>query len=317
MITRADVHAAEGRIRPFIRRTPMVQVSDPASPLWFKCEYLQHTGTFKARGAFNRILRARETGELDDHIGVVAASGGNAGLANAFAAARLGVPATVFVPTTAPQVKVERLRSYGAAVRQVGVEYVEAYAAAVDFADETKALFCHAYDQVEIAAGAGTMAEEMLLDEPALDTVILAVGGGGMLAGVLAGLDRRARVVAAEPSAAPTLHEALAAGKPVDVAVSGVAADSLGARRVGSLAFEIASRSDLTSVLVEDADILAARARLWADYRIAAEHGAAAAFAALTSGAYLPSPGERVAVIICGANTDPSSLAPAPAEDTP
>lgn len=282
--------------------------------MWLKCEFLQHTGVFKARGAFNRMLAARERGELTVALGVVAASGGNAGLANAYAAAVLGVPATVFVPLGAPPVKVARLRDYGATVRQVGREYAEAYAAAIEHVSETGALFCHAYDQLEVAAGAGTIAEEILAEEPGIDTIVVAVGGGGLFAGITAAAEGRARVVAVEPVTIPTLDAALRAGEPVDIAVSGIAADSLGARRVGAIAFEIASRVPPVSVLVTDEAIVDARERLWADYRIPAEYGAAAALAAITSGRYRPASGERVAVVICGANTDVRTLEPQPAE---
>ncbi len=308
MINHSDVLQAESRISGYVRRTPLLRGGTAAAPLWFKCEFLQHTGVFKARGAFNRLLAARERGELDPGVGVVAASGGNAGLANAYAAAALGVPATVFVPENAPRVKVERLLGYNATVRQVGAEYAEAFAAAMEYVEETGALFCHAYDQLEIAAGAGTVAEEILQDEPSIDTIVVAVGGGGLYAGVAAAAEGRARVVAVEPFNIPTLHAALAAGHPVDVAVSGVAVDSLGARRVGEIAFNIASLVPPTSVLVDDAAIVAARSQLWNDYRIPAEYGAAAALAALSSGAYTPGEGERVAVIVCGANTDVCTL---------
>ena len=312
MITRDDVLAAQQRIAGSVRRTPLQQVGTSS---WFKLEFLQHTGSFKARGALNRQLAAGERGELDPAVGVVAASGGNAGMAHAFAARSIGVPATVFVPETTPRAKVDRLHEYGADVRLVGSEYAEAYAAAVEFAQLRGAVFCHAYDQPEVAAGAGVLAEEVLADVPDVDTLVVAVGGGGLLAGVLAAVDGRARVVAVEPVSAPTLSAALAAGEPVDVEVSGVAKDSLGARRIGSICFEVAGRAaDLVSLLVADADIVAARARLWSEARIASEHGAATAYAALTSGAYLPAPGERVVTVVCGANTDPASLAPAPAE---
>jgi threonine dehydratase len=308
MINRGDVLEAENRIRGYVRRTPLFRAGTAAAPLWLKCEFMQHTGVFKARGAFNRLLAARERGELDPAVGVVAASGGNAGLANAYAAAALGVPVTVFVPETAPRVKVDRLRGYGASVRQVGVEYAEAYAAAIRYVEESGALFCHAYDQLEIAAGAGTVAEEILSDEPSIDTIIVAVGGGGLYAGVAAAAEGRARVVAVEPFNIPTLHAALAAGQPVDGPVSGIAADSLGARRVGDIAFSMATRVPPISVLVDDAAIVAARSQLWSEYRIPAEYGAAAALAALSSGAYVPAEGERMAVIVCGANTDVRTL---------
>lgn len=308
MITRDDVLAAEKRISRHIRRTPLLRGGTSSAPLWLKCEFLQHTGVFKARGAFNRQLAALERGELDPAVGVVAASGGNAGLANAYAAATLGVPATVFVPENAPRVKVERLLAYNATVRQVGAEYVEAYEAAQEYVAQSGALFCHAYDQPEIAAGAGTIAEEILRDEPGIDTIVVAVGGGGLYAGLAAAASGRAKIVAVEPVTIPTLHAALEAGRPVDVSVSGIAADSLGARRVGEIAFSMASKEPPVSVLVDDEAIIAARALLWSEYRIPAEYGAATAFAALTAGAYVPREDERVAVIICGANTDPSTL---------
>ena len=276
--------------------------------LWLKCEFMQHTGTFKARGAFNRILASRERGELRADVGIVVASGGNAGLANAYAAKQLGVPATVFVPEAAPAVKVAKLKAIGATVVQGGAEYAAAYQAAVVHAEETGAVYCHAYDQPEIVAGAGTVGSELLDQVPDVDTVLMAVGGGGLMAGVAAAVEGFAKVVAVEPGAAPTLHAALAAGKPVDVPVSGVAADSLGALRAGGIAFSVAVSCGVESVLVTDPDIVAARSALWNDYRIVVEHGAAAAYAALTTGAYVPARDERVAVILCGANTDPATL---------
>ncbi|MCZ2404281.1 threonine/serine dehydratase [Paenarthrobacter sp. Z7-10] len=308
MIERGDVLEAQKRIAGYVRRTPLIHAGSSAASLWFKCEFMQHTGSFKARGAFNRQLAALARGELDPGIGVVAASGGNAGLAHAYAAARLGVPATVFVPETAPRIKVQRLLQYKATVRQVGAEYAEAYGAAIEFVQSSGALFCHAYDQLEVAAGAGTIAEEIFEDLPDVDTIAVAVGGGGLYAGIAAAAEGRANVVAVEPVNIPTLHAALRAGKPVDVPVSGVAADSLGARRVGEIAFSMASRVPPTSVLVGDHDIVAARQDLWSEYRIPAEYGAAAALAAFSSGAYVPRKGERIAVVVCGANTDPSTL---------
>ncbi|GAB95290.1 threonine dehydratase [Kineosphaera limosa] len=307
MVTVAQVQEAQARIEPFVRRTPVVTAV--GGGLWFKAEFLQTCGVFKTRGAFNRQLAARERGELDAVAGVVAASGGNAGLANAYAAARLGVPATVFVPTTAPQVKVDLLHAYGARVQRAGTEYAEAFEAAQEYVASTGALFCHAYDQPDIAAGAGVIALEILEDVPHVDTIVVAVGGGGLFAGIAAvANDRGVRVVAAEPTRAPTLHAALAAGEPVDVSVSGVAADSPGARRLGAQGFEQARQTHPVSVLVEDEAIVAARDALWDDCRIPAEHGAATAYAALTAQAYRPASGETVVVIICGANTDPTTL---------
>jgi threonine dehydratase len=310
VITRDDVLAARRRINSYVRRTPLLRPETRTAPLWLKCEFLQHTGVFKARGAFNRLLAARERGELDPSAGVVIASGGNAGLANAYAAATLGVSATVFVPETAPLVKVDGIREYGADVHQVGTEYAEAAEAAIEYAKTRGALLSHAYDQLEVAAGAGTLAEEIFEDEPSIQTLIVAVGGGGLYAGIAAAAGDRAHVVAVEPFGCPTLHAALEAGHPVDVAVSGVAADSLGARRIGEIAFGIASRVAPTSVLVDDDAIVSARLQLWRAYRIPAEHGAATAFAALTSGAYQPARGERLAVVVCGANTDVRTLEP-------
>ncbi len=304
-----DVVDAERRIRGYVRRTPLLDTGRGGPPLWIKCEYLQHTGVFKTRGAFNRMLAAREHGALDASVGVVAASGGNAGLANAYAAAVLGVPATVFVPETAPAVKVARLREYGAQVRQVGQQYAEAYEAAMTFCTERGALFCHAYDQLEIVAGAGTIGLEILRDLPQVETIVLAVGGGGMFAGIATAVAGRARVVTVEPVTAPTLHRALESGHPVHVDVSGVAADALGARRVGDIAFNVAVRTRPVSVLVTDEAIVAARHLLWDEYRIVAEHGAATALAGLSSAAYAPQPDERIVVVVCGANTDPATVA--------
>ncbi len=298
-------------MRGHVRTTPVLGVEAEAfgTPAWFKLEILQHTGSFKARGAFNRILAAQEDGLLDPGVGIVVASGGNAGMANAYAAARLGVPATVFVPETAPAVKVARLEAYGARVVLSGREYAMAYEAAQHEVARSGALYCHAYDQPEIAAGAGTLALELVEQVPSgIDTVVVAVGGGGLLAGVTAALDGTATVVGVEPTGAPTLRSALESGRPVDVPVSGIAADSLGARRLGDIAFDVASRLPVHSVVVSDDDIVAARALLWERWRIVVEHGAATALAGLTSGAYVSEPDERVAVVLCGANTDPSGL---------
>jgi threonine dehydratase len=307
VITRTDVRDAAGRIAGHVRITPSM-AADPAGAMWFKCEYMQHTGSFKARGAMNRLLTARDAGELDPAIGVVAASGGNAGLAVAYAAARLGVPAEVWVPTTAPAVKVARLRALGATVVAHGAEYAEAHAGATARAEATGAVYCHAYDQPAMVAGAGTVGLELLAQVGDVDTVLVAVGGGGLIGGVTAAIGERVRIVAVEPRTAPTLHDAIAAGGPVDVAVSGVAADSLGARRAGAIAYAVTSAAGVRCVLVDDDAIVAARRELWARWRIAVEHGAAAAYAGLHAGAYLPAAGERVAIILCGANTDPGDL---------
>ncbi|MEU0532116.1 threonine/serine dehydratase [Amycolatopsis tolypomycina] len=299
MISTADVERAAARIEGRVRRTPVLAADEG---VWFKLEHLQHTGSFKARGAFNRIIASGE------QTGVVAASGGNAGLAVAYAAREFGLPARVYVPATAPAVKVAKLRQLGAAVELVGEKYAGAYDAAVKHAADTGELFCHAYDQPDICAGQGTLGLELLAQAGDLDTILVAVGGGGLLAGVAAAVEGRARVVGVEPRTIPTLHAALAAGEPVAVDVSGVAADSLGATRLGDIAFAVATRTDAGSVLVDDTAIVEARAALWDHYRLAVEPGGATAFAALRSGAYRPAPGERVAVLLCGANTDPATL---------
>lgn len=275
--------------------------------VWLKCEFLQHCGVFKTRGAFNRQLAGLENGEIGD-AGIVVASGGNAGLAHAYAARELGIHATVFVPQTAPDVKVERIRAYGAQVRRVGREYAEAHQACVVFGEQTGAALVHAYDQVEVAAGAGTIAEEILEDEPSIDTIVVAVGGGGLYAGIAASALGRVRVVAVEPERCPTLRSAMQAGRPVDVAVSGVASDSLGARRLGELAFAAQQKEPPISLLVTDDEILRARSMLWTGYRVPSETGAAAAYAAVLAGRYVPQDDERVAVVVCGANTDPATL---------
>ncbi|HEY0001990.1 MAG TPA: threonine/serine dehydratase [Actinoplanes sp.] len=305
MIDIEEVRAADARIGDRIRRTPVLRAG---GQLWFKLEHTQHAGSFKTRGMLNQILAAAERGALPA-AGIVAASGGNAGLAAAYAARELTVPAEVYLPRTAPPVKVAKLSKLGARVVQVGSEYAEAYAEAVVQAEQTGALFCHAYDDPHMVAGNGTIGLELAAQiEGGFDTVLVAVGGGGLIAGVVAALGNTARVVAVEPVTAAALHAALHAGEPVDVPVAGVAADSLGARRAGRIAFDLARATAITSVLVTDEAIVDARRRLWEDYRLAVEHGTAAAYAALTSGAYLPAPDERVVVLLCGANTNPADL---------
>ncbi|WP_213013266.1 threonine/serine dehydratase [Paractinoplanes toevensis] len=297
MISQVEVTAAAERIGDRVRRTPVMRAD---RQLWFKLELTQHAGSFKTRGMFNQILAA---GPLPDS-GIVTASGGNAGLAAAYAAREVGVPAEVYVPESAPAVKVAKLRKYGARVVQVGREYAEAAAASVARSAETGALLCHAYDDPDMVAGNGTLGLELLEQLPdGFDTVLVAVGGGGLIAGMIAAVRSSARVIAVEPTTSAALHEALRAGGPVDVPVSGVAADSLGARRAGRIAYELAADAGISSILVDDKAIVDARRRLWDDYRLAVEHGTAAAHAAITSGAYLPGPDERVVVLLCGANT--------------
>lgn len=303
-VTVQDVEAAAGRIAGRVRRTPVLTVRPGLS---IKLEHFQHAGSFKPRGAFNRMLSAKERGELTGQ-GVVTASGGNAGTAIAYAARELGVAARVFVPETAPAPKLARLKGLGADVVQVGREYAEAFAAAEVDGAETGALFVHAYDQPEIVAGQGTIGLELLEQLDGFDTVLVSVGGGGLVAGIATALGDRARVIGVEPELCPTMRQALDAGGPVDVEVGGCAADSLGARRLGALAYEAVTTYDVGSLVVPDDAIVAARLELWREYRLAVEHGTAAAYAALTTGAYRPTSGEHVVLISCGANTDPTTL---------
>lgn len=302
-VTRDDIQLASRRIAGRVRRTPVLRVSPT---LTLKLELLQHVGSFKPRGAFNRLLAAKEQGTLTGQ-GVVTASGGNAGLAGAYAARELGVPARIFVPVNAPTAKVARLRTLDADVVQVGNEYAEAYEAASAEAAESGALLLHAYDQPEVLAGQGTIGLE-LLEDLEFDTVLVAVGGGGLIGGIATALGDRAQVVGIEPELAPTLARALDAGEPVDVQVGGLAADSLGARRLGALAFDAVKANEVTSVLVSEESIVAARNELWREFQLAVEHGAAVTYAALRRGAYQPAPDERVVAVICGANTDLSTI---------
>ncbi|MEF2524851.1 MULTISPECIES: serine/threonine dehydratase [Streptomyces] len=299
----AAVRAAAARIAGAVRPTAVVPAG---GGVWYALEHLQHTGSFKARGAHNFLAAHRAAGTLPD-AGVTIASGGNAGLACAWAARAQSVPATVFLPATAPRIKVDRLRGYGADVRLVGERYAEAQAACAEFAARSGALASHAYDHPLIAAGAGTLLEEVRAALPGLDAIVVAVGGGGLLAGVAtAAREHGVRVTAAEPEGCRALSAALEAGRPVDVPVDSVAADSLGATRVSADALAAARAGGVRSVLVPDAAITSARRMLWEEHRIVVEPGAATALAAVRA-AREPL-GERIAVVLCGANTDPSDL---------
>jgi threonine dehydratase len=290
-------------IRPHVRKTPVL-VADacdfglPARPLALKLELLQHTGSFKPRGAFNNLL-TREV----PAAGVVAASGGNHGAAVAYAARELGHKAAIFVPKISSPAKIERIRSYGAELIMGGEVYAESLAACEARAEKTGALKVHAYDQRETIVGQGTLGAELEEQAPEIDTLLVAVGGGGLIGGVAAWYGERVRIVAVEPETAPTLHMALAAGKPVDAPAGGIAVDSLAPKQVGALMFPIAERFVARSVLVSDAAIAEAQRTLWDRLRLATEPGGAAAFAALLSGCYIPEKGERVGVILCGGNT--------------
>lgn len=303
-IDRERIQATERIIRPFIRRTPLLHADAKdfglaPAPLTFKLELFQHSGSFKARGAFANLL-LREVPKA----GVVAASGGNHGAAVAFAARRLGIPATIFVPAITSPAKIERIKSCGANLVVGGERYADALAASEDHATKTGALRVHAYDQDETLLGQGTVGLELEADAPGIDTLLVAVGGGGLIGGIAAWYAGKTKVVAVEPEEAPTLHAAFAAGRPVDAPAGGIAADSLAPRRVGELMFPLARAHVAPDVvLVTDDDIRNAQRALWSALRIVAEPGGAAAFAAVLSGRYLPAPGERVAILICGGNT--------------
>jgi threonine dehydratase len=305
-IARSEVREAALRIAPFVRRTPVVVLGGDSVGLphdvVLKLEQLQHSGSFKARGAFNTLLSAQVPA-----AGVIAASGGNHGAAVAYAAGRLGHRAQIFVPAAAPEAKLERIRRYGAQVVAVGSNYAEAHQASLEQGAHSGALRVHAYDQREVVSGQGTVAYEFSQQQPGLDAVLIAVGGGGLIAGCAGWYTDSLRVVGVEPEGAPTLHAARAAGAPVDVEVGGVAADALGARRLGTLAAAVTSRYVRESVLVSDAAIRHSQRVLWEELRVLAEPGGATALAALLSGAYVAAPGEQVGVVVCGANLDPAS----------
>lgn len=305
MIDRLEIEAAATRIAPHVRRTPVIEVDaetfGTTEPVVLKLECLQHAGSFKPRGAFNRILSAEVPA-----AGVIAASGGNHGLAVAHAARKLGHRGEIFVPSIAAPVKIAGLRALDAEVKIVGANYAEAFTAGVERQRATGALMVHAYDQPEVLAGQGTTAREFEEQAGPLDTVIVAVGGGGFIGGIAAWFAGRTRVIGVEPETSRALDAALAAGAPVDVDVSGIAADSLGARRVGALMFPLARQYVERVVLVSDREIRAAQLALWRKLRIIAEPGGAAATAVLLAGRYRPSAGERVGVLVCGANCDPA-----------
>jgi threonine dehydratase len=302
-VDRERIAATETLIRPHIRRTPVVEIAGgevgiAAGRLVLKLELMQHSGSFKARGAFANLL-LREV----PAAGVVAASGGNHGAAVAYAAMKLGVPAKIFVPSISSPAKVQRIRGYGADLVVGGERYADALAASEAWAAQSGAMQVHAFDQTETLLGQGTLAREFEEQAPGLDTILAAVGGGGLIGGIAAWHAGRTRIVGVEPEAAPTLTRALEAGRPVDAEAGGIAADSLAPRRVGERVFPIVRRHLAGVVLVADEAIAAAQRTLWEGLRIVAEPGAAAAFAALLSGRYRPAPDERVGVVLSGGNT--------------
>ena len=316
-VTQSAIRAAYARIAPHIRRTPLIEAASPAEgapAISLKLELLQHTGSFKPRGAFNNLLT-----HAAPPAGCATASGGNHGAAVAYAAARLGVKARIFVPEIAAPVKVAKIRAQGAEVTVKGATYYDALALCEDYVRESGALSIHAYDSPETIAGQGSLALEWEEDlasagAGALDTVLVAVGGGGLIGGIATWFKGRAQIVSVEPEGSRAMHAALGEGRPVDVPVQSIAGDSLGARRVGELVFKIAREAGVHGVLVADDAIRAAQKALWRDFCIVAEPGGAAAYAALLSGAYKPRAGERVGVLVCGGNADLAAFA-RPAEE--
>ena len=303
MIDRRMVAAAAARIARYVRHTPVLLADIGDSPVTLKLELLQHAGSFKPRGAFNRLLS-----EAVPAGGVIAASGGNHGAAVAYAARCRGMTAEIFVPAGTPAAKVARIASYGARVVQGGETYAEALLASRDRQAVTGALEIHAYDHEDVLAGQGTVGRELEQDAPELTHILVATGGGGLIGGIAAWYAGSACVVSVEPEGCPGLHDALRAGQPVNAPVGGLAADSLGARQVGALMFPIAQRFVSQAVLVPDEAILAAQRMMWDRFRLVAEPGGATAAAALLSGRFAPPAGARVGIVVCGANTDPATV---------
>jgi threonine dehydratase len=302
-IDRSDIQRVHDLIAPYVRRTPIIDVdgADVGAPglrVTLKLELLQRSGVFKTRGAFTNLL----TRDIPK-VGVVAASGGNHGAAVAFAAMTLKIPARIFVPTVASPAKIAHIRSYGADLVVVGDRYADALAASEEWAAESGALRIHAFDQRETLLGQGTLGLELESQAPDLDTLLVAVGGGGLIGGIASWFAGRVRLVGVEPDGAPTLFEAFKAGCPVDAPAGSIAADSLAPKRVGELMFPIARAHVERVVLVTDDAIRRAQQTLWDALRIVAEPGGSAAFAALQSGAYVPAAGERIGIVICGGNT--------------
>ncbi len=306
-ITRAEIEAAHARIAPYIRRTPVLKLGSAFGHdgrVSLKLEFLQHAGSFKTRGAFNTLLSMEVPA-----VGVAAASGGNHGAAVAYAAKQLGVRARIFVPEISSPAKIAVIRSHGAEVVIGGARYADAQAACDLYVAEAGALRVHPFAAEGTMIGQGTAALEWEQDEPDLDTVLVAVGGGGLISGIASWWAGRVKVVGVEPEGSRALHAALQAGGPVDVDVDSVAADSLGARNTGDLVYSVCRQTVDHVALVTDEAIRDAQRLLWRDYRIASEPGGAAALAALISGAYMPSLNERVGVLLCGANVELVRLA--------
>ena len=305
MTDRASIAAAAHRIAPHIRHTPVLRLDKAAFgvAVTLKLELLQHTGSFKPRGAFNRLL----TADLPAS-GVIAASGGNHGAAVAYAARVLGVTAEIFVPAATPRTKIDRIASYGARVVLGGAAYADALAASRARQAETGALEVHAYDHEAVLAGQGTVGREFETDAPDLTHILVATGGGGLIGGIAAWYVGSAAIISVEPEECPGLSHALAVGCPIDAPVGGLAADALGARRVGELMFPIARAYVTEALVVRDEAIAAAQRWLWEHCRLIAEPGGATALAALMSGRFVPPKGAHVGVLVCGGNTDPAKV---------
>ena len=303
MLTKPDIESAAARIQDYIRHTPVLRLSPGTFglgyPVTLKLELLQHSGSFKPRGAFSRMLNASLPA-----AGVIAASGGNHGAAVAYAAQRLGVSAEIFVPEMTPRAKQARIDGYGARLVRGGATYAEAFVASRIRQAETGAMEVHAYDHPDVLAGQGTIGRELQADAPDLTHILVATGGGGLIGGIAGWYGSDVEIVSVEPERCPGLHVALQAGGPAPAAVGGIAADSLGARQVGDLMFEVARRFIKQSVLVSDAAIVGAQAALWRELRLVAEPGGATALAGLLSGAWQPPVGAVVGVVVCGANAE-------------
>ncbi len=325
------VSEAADRISGYVRHTPVIHGDIDGLPVTLKLELLQHTGSFKPRGVFNRLLATSRGGptttadtanrisaplsgvpkasELLKARGVIAASGGNHGAAVAYVARSLGIRAEVFVPATTPAGKLARIASYGAKITQHGATYAEALGACEARQAQTDALAIHAYDDAYVLAGQGTVGREFEQAAPELTHVLVATGGGGLIGGIAAWYAGSLQVISVEPESCPGLHDALRVGQPVDAPVGGVAADSLGAQRVGALMFPIAQRFVSQAVLVPDEAVRAAQRLLWEQFRLMTEPGGATAVAAVLSGRFTPPPGARVGIVVCGGNVDPAGLA--------
>jgi threonine dehydratase len=299
----AQISAAAARIAPYVRRTPVLwadgaEFALPGIRLAFKCEFMQHSGSFKARGAFCNMLTRQAPA-----AGVLAASGGNHGVAVAYAAMRLKIPATIFVPRVASPAKIEQIKAFGARLEIIGERYADALAASLEYAHNSGAMQIHAYDQIETLQGQATVGKEFEEDAPQLDALLVSVGGGGLIGGIAAWYRGKIDLIGVEPELAPTLSYALNAGRPVDAPAGGIAADSLAPRQVGGLMFPIAQSFVAKTVLVSDDSIRAAQRALWNVLRVAVEPGGAAAFAALQSKVWPAEAGQSIGILLCGANT--------------